>query len=178
MLEILDNNKESNFNNANSFKSPPLFFRNLYSPRNIHSTMDINERLPIQMLLVNKQYTLKASVWENIKESHQQILTHVQNIKGSFDKLYNLPYTLCEKHGYKYCVYKQNSKPYFRGIYSRCYLGSKSCGKVCANNILLFCQLIRIQESLLNLELIIPQSKKRAKSTSANNPAEMPTKKV
>jgi len=38
MLEILDNNKESNFNNANSPKSPPLSSYNLYSPYKLRST--------------------------------------------------------------------------------------------------------------------------------------------
>ena len=70
MLEILDNNKKNNFNNTNSSKSPLLFFCNFRSPRNIRSTMNINERLPIQVLLVNKWYTPKASIWENMKESH------------------------------------------------------------------------------------------------------------
>ena len=69
MLEILDNNKKSNFNNTNFFKSPFLFFYNLYSPCNIYSTININERLPIQMPLVNKWYTPKANIWENMKES-------------------------------------------------------------------------------------------------------------
>ena len=60
MLEILNNNKESNFNNANSSKSPPLSSRNLYSPRNLrspynlYSTININKRLPIQVPLANK----------------------------------------------------------------------------------------------------------------------------
>ena len=70
MLKILDDNKKSNFNNINSFKSPPLSFYNLYSPRNICSTINTIKRLFIQVLLVNKWYTPKASVWENIKESH------------------------------------------------------------------------------------------------------------
>jgi len=47
MLEILDNNKESNFNNANSPKSPPLSSHNLRSPYNLYSTININKRLPI-----------------------------------------------------------------------------------------------------------------------------------
>ena len=38
MLEVLDNDKESNFNNANSSKSPPLSSYNLYSPRKLRST--------------------------------------------------------------------------------------------------------------------------------------------
>ena len=62
MLEILDNNKESNLNNANSPKSPPPSSYNLCSPCNIRSTININEHLPIQAPLVNKWYTLKASV--------------------------------------------------------------------------------------------------------------------
>ena len=70
MLEILDNDEESNFNNANSPKSPFLFFCNLHSLCNICSITDINKRLPIQVLLVNKWYTPKASIWENMKESH------------------------------------------------------------------------------------------------------------
>ena len=37
MLEILDNNKESNFNNANSPKSLFLFFYNLYSPYKLYN---------------------------------------------------------------------------------------------------------------------------------------------
>jgi len=69
MLEILDNDKESNLNDANSPKSLPLSSYNLHSPCNLYSTTNINKRLPIQVLLVNKWYTLKASVWENIKES-------------------------------------------------------------------------------------------------------------
>jgi len=56
MLEILDNNKESNLNNANSPKSPSLFSYNLYSPYKLCSTqtaqaiildIDTNKRLPI-----------------------------------------------------------------------------------------------------------------------------------
>ena len=63
MLEILDDDKESNFNNANSFKNPPLFSYNLRSPYKLYSTqmaqaiildIDINKCLPIQILLVNK----------------------------------------------------------------------------------------------------------------------------
>ena len=38
MLEILDNNKESNLDNANSPKSPPLFSYNLRSPYKLRST--------------------------------------------------------------------------------------------------------------------------------------------
>jgi len=38
MLDILDNNKESNLNNANSLKSPPLSFYNLCSPYKLRST--------------------------------------------------------------------------------------------------------------------------------------------
>jgi len=38
MLKILDNNKESNLNNANSPKSPPLFSYNLRSPYKLYST--------------------------------------------------------------------------------------------------------------------------------------------
>jgi len=62
MLKILDNNKESNLNNANSPKSPSLSSYNLYSPYNLHSTININKRLLIQVPLANKWYTLKASV--------------------------------------------------------------------------------------------------------------------
>jgi len=56
MLEILDNNKENNLNNADSPKSPPLSSYNLCSPYKLRSTqmaqaimLDINtnERLPI-----------------------------------------------------------------------------------------------------------------------------------
>ena len=56
ILKILDNNKESNFNNTNSFKSPPLSFYNLHSPYKLYSTqiaqatildIDVNGRLPI-----------------------------------------------------------------------------------------------------------------------------------
>jgi len=78
MLEILDNDKENNLNDANSPKSPPLSSYNLRSPCKLRSTqtaqaitldIDINERLPIQVPLVNKWYTLKAGAWENIKEA-------------------------------------------------------------------------------------------------------------
>ena len=63
MLEILDNNKESNLDNTNYFKSPSLSFYNLHSPYKLCSTqtaqattldIDINEYLPIQVLLANK----------------------------------------------------------------------------------------------------------------------------
>ena len=56
ILEILDNNKESNFDNINSFKSLSLFFYNLYSPYKLYSTqmaqaiildININKRLSI-----------------------------------------------------------------------------------------------------------------------------------
>ena len=56
MLEILDNNKESNFNVANSPKSLPPSFYNLCSPRKLYSTqtaqattsdIDTNKYLPI-----------------------------------------------------------------------------------------------------------------------------------
>jgi len=56
MLDILDNNKGSNLNNANSPKSPPLSSYNLRSPCKLRSTqtaratmldININERLPI-----------------------------------------------------------------------------------------------------------------------------------
>ena len=47
MLEILDNDKESNLNNTNSLKSPSLASYNLRSPYNLRSTININERLPI-----------------------------------------------------------------------------------------------------------------------------------
>jgi len=62
MLEILDNNKESNLDNANSSKSPPLSSYNLRSPYNLRSTININKRLSIQVPLANKWYALKASV--------------------------------------------------------------------------------------------------------------------
>ena len=152
MLEILDND-ESNLDDANSPKSPPLSSHNLRSPRKLRSTqaaqaitsdIDTNERLPIQVPLANKWYTPKPGVWENMKESRQRILTHVQNIEGSFGELRNPPCALCEKHGHECRVYKQNSGPHFGGACSRCRLGSRSCGKVCANSTLLFCQLTRI----------------------------------
>ena len=54
--------KDKDFNDAN--------FYNLYSLYNIRSIININECLPIQMLLVNKWYTPKANIWENIKESY------------------------------------------------------------------------------------------------------------
>ena len=38
MLEILDNDKESNFNDADFSKSPSLFSYNLHSPRKLYST--------------------------------------------------------------------------------------------------------------------------------------------
>ena len=38
MLEILNNDKESNLNNTNSFKSPPPSFYNLYNPYRLRST--------------------------------------------------------------------------------------------------------------------------------------------
>jgi len=139
MLEILDNNKESNLDNANSPKSPPLSSYNLHSPCNLRSTININERLPIQVLLANKWYTLKAGIWENIKESCQRILIYVQNIKGSFGKLRNPLYTLYKKHSYKCHVYKKDSRPYFRGACSRYYISGRLCGKVYANSIPLFC---------------------------------------
>jgi len=78
MLEILDNDKENNLNNANSPKSPPSSSYNLRSPRKLRSTqmaqaitldININERLPIQVPLANKWYTLKAGAWENIKKT-------------------------------------------------------------------------------------------------------------
>ena len=69
MLKFLNNNKESNFNNTNSPKSPLLSSYNLYSLCNICSTINIIKRLPIQVPLVNKWYTPKANIWENIKES-------------------------------------------------------------------------------------------------------------
>jgi len=141
MLEILDNNKESNLDNANFPKSPSLSSYNLRSPYNLRSTMNINKRLPIQVLLANKWYTLKAGVWENMKESCQRILIYIQNIKGSFGELRNPLYTLYKKYSYKYRVYKKDSRPYFRGVYLRCYMGGRPCGKVYANSILLFCQL-------------------------------------
>jgi len=47
MLEILDNDKESNLNNANSPKSPPLSSYNLRSPYNLYNTININKRLSI-----------------------------------------------------------------------------------------------------------------------------------
>ena len=54
--ESLDSDKDKNLNNADSY--------NPYSPYNLRSV-----RLPIQVLLVNKWYTLKASTWDNIIES-------------------------------------------------------------------------------------------------------------
>jgi len=126
--ESLDSDKDEDLNDADS--------RNLRSPQNLRSI-----RLPIQAPLANKWYTPKASVWENMKESRQRILTHVQNIEGSFGELRNPPCALCEKHGHECRVYKQNSGPHFGGACSRCRLGGRSCGKVCANGILLFCQL-------------------------------------
>jgi hypothetical protein len=144
MLEILDADEESNLDDANSPKSPPPSSHNLRSPRNIRSTTNTNERLPIQVPAANKWYTPKAGVWENMKESRQRILTHVQNIEGSLGKLRNPPCALCEKHGHECRVYKENSGPHFGGACSRCRWGSRSCGKVCANSTLLFCQLTRI----------------------------------
>jgi len=56
MLDILNNDKESNLNNANSSKSPSLSSYNLRSPYKLHSTqtawaiildIDINKHLPI-----------------------------------------------------------------------------------------------------------------------------------
>ena len=53
MLEILDNNERSNFNNINFFKSFSLFFYNLYSPYKFYTAqatilnININKRLPI-----------------------------------------------------------------------------------------------------------------------------------
>ncbi len=69
MLEILDNNKENNLDDADSPKSPPLSSYNLYSFYKLYSTqmaqvttsnIDINKCLPIQVPLVNKWYTPKA----------------------------------------------------------------------------------------------------------------------
>jgi len=94
--------------------------------------------------LANKWYTPKAGVWENIKESRQRILTHVQNIKGSFGELRNPLYTLCEKHSHECRVYKKDSGPHFRGACLRYYMGGRPYGKVRANSILLFCQLTRV----------------------------------
>ena len=63
MLEILDSDRKSNLNNANSPKSSPLSSYNLYSPYKLYSiqaaqaiTLDINinKRLPIQVPLANK----------------------------------------------------------------------------------------------------------------------------
>ena len=130
------------------------------------------------MLLVNKQYTPKDSTWENIKEAYQWIYTYIQNIKSSFNMLYNLLYTLCVKQDYKYYIYKQNSRPYFRGICLNCRLGGKSCKEVYTNSVLLFYQLIRIQDNLLRLKLVIPQGKKYTQLASISNPARMLTKKV
>ena len=56
MLEILDNDKKSNFSNTNFFKSLPLSFYNLHSfyklcsiqiAQAITLDIDINERLSI-----------------------------------------------------------------------------------------------------------------------------------
>ena len=146
MLEILNNNKESNLNNIDFFKSLPLSSYNFYSPYKFCSTqtaraimldININERLPIQVLLVNKQYTPKTSTQENIKEARQRIYTHIQNIKGSFSILHNLLYALYIKQNYKCRIYKQNFGPYFKGIYLRCRLSNRSCDKVYTNNILI-----------------------------------------
>jgi len=52
--------------------------------------------------------------------------------------LRDLLYALYIKQDYKYHVYKQNSRPHFRGIYLKYYLSGKSCKKVYANSILLF----------------------------------------
>ena len=38
MLEILDNNKESNLNNTDFFKNPSLSFYNLRNPCRLYST--------------------------------------------------------------------------------------------------------------------------------------------
>ena len=62
--EFLGSNKDKNLNNAD--------FCNLHSPRNF-----CNICLFIQVLLVNKWYTLKAGVWDNIIESRQWILIYV-----------------------------------------------------------------------------------------------------
>ena len=140
--------------------------------------IDINKYLLIQVPLVNKWYTPKASTWDNITESRQRILTYIQNIKGSFSKLYNPLCTLYKKYSHKYYIYKQNSRPYFRGIYLRYCLSSKSCEKVYANSILLSCQLICIQDSLLRLKPVILQCKKRTQSASASSLAKMLIKKV
>ena len=150
MLEILDNNEESNLNNADFPKSPFLSSYNLCSPCKLCSMQTVqatildintNECLAIQVLLANKWYTLKAGFWENMKETHQWIYTYVQNIKGSSGMLHNPPCTLCIKHNHKCCVYKQDSGPHFGGVCSKCHLGGKSCKKVYANSVLLFYQL-------------------------------------
>ena len=152
MLEILDND-ESNLDDANSPKSPPLSSYNLRSPRKLRSTqtaqattsdINTNKRLLIQVPLANKWYTPKAGAWDNMTESRQRILTHIQNIEGSFGELRNPPCALCGKHGHECRVYKQNSGPHFGGACSRCRLSGRSCGKVYANSMLLFCQLTRI----------------------------------
>ncbi len=62
--ESLDSNKDENLNDADS--------HNPRSPHNIYSI-----RLPIQVPLVNKWYTPKASAWDNIIKSRQRILTHI-----------------------------------------------------------------------------------------------------
>ena len=90
----------------------------------------------------------------------------------------NLLYTLCFKYSYKCHIYKQNSGPYFRGIYLRCRLGGKSYKGVYTNSVLLFYQLIQIQNNLLRPEPVTPQHKKHTQLTFTNNPAKMPTKKV
>ena len=96
------------------------------------------------MPLANKWYTPKAGVWENMKESRQRILTHVQNIEGSFGELRNPPCALCEKHGHECRVYKKDSGPHFGGACSRCRVGGRPCGKVRANSILSFRQLTHV----------------------------------
>ena len=77
-------------------------------------------------------------------ESRRRVLTHIQNIEGSFGELHNPPCALCKKHGHECRVYKQNSGPHFGSACSRCRFSGRPCGKVCANRTLLFCQLTRI----------------------------------
>ena len=51
--------------------------------------------------------------------------------------LYNPLYILYVKQDYKYHIYKQNSRPYFRSIYLKYCLDSKSYKKVYTNSILI-----------------------------------------
>ena len=146
MLEILDDDEESNLDDANSPKSLPPSSYNLRSPRKLRSTqtarattldIDTNERLPIQVPLANKWYTPKAGTWENMKEARQRIYTHIQNIEGSSGMLRDPPCALCVKQNHECRIYKQNSGPHFGGACSRCRLSGRSCDKVCTNSILI-----------------------------------------